>query len=314
MGPFPGPLRPGLILCLLLAASAANAGVTSASYYSLDVGWGYERQSSPLFQVTPDSTLVYLDGLQRLKGSHISSGLQGFQGLNFSNGMSISLSESATIKHSDQTPDLDFSLFSLTPAISWSVDENSYSLGGNFQRMSVAGKHFRDIQNIQADWTQSHGENLWAIFTEVGTYRHPDEFQSLDSNNHSATLQRNIASPVENIDVLELTTMYSREKNANGFDDLSSRRVMLYGAIVFDLFGGSWSAGYGQVHTKFDDIAFSGEPDRLDRTKIADLSATYEISEDILFKAELNRIKNDSTTHLYDNHYDQLSLSIYTSW
>lgn len=299
-----------MVVALCGAGTLANAAPTVSRSLSLATAMGHESQTSPLFQVTPDSTLVYLDGLERLEGSYASTYLQGFGAVSFDEGTSLSVAGAISEKRAPQSPDLDFRLLSLTPSVSWPALQGNINLGIDMQHLFVARQGFRTVRGLQADWTHIDGKEMWALLGEVGTFRHPQDLQALDADFQTVILQHNTALAWQAFHPLEMTALYSRESNAAGYAELSSRKGMLYAAIHWDLMNLQWMLGTGAVRGTFDEVSFAGEPERRDNTTFADISASYEFSKTSTVKLEFNNVRNDSTTHLYDNRYDNITLSV----
>ncbi len=297
-----------------LAGVAAFAAPTAADRFSVDMGVGHESQTSPLFQLTPNSTVVYLGGPQRLGGSHLQAHVQGFYGFSLEDGLSASLAGNAMLKRSPQTPDLDFSFLSLQPTLHLPLKNFNIDFGLNLQRIDVAGQRFRDIHGVQANWTRFDGKNLWAMVGETGSYRHKGELTDLDAQASSLVLQRHLSQPLKGVDGLDLSLIVGRERNERGFRDLSHRSAMFNASLQWAWLGASWSAGAGWRRAQFDDKAFPSEPERIDRGKNIDLMAEWPLSSRQALSVQVNDIRNTSSTRLYNNHYRQLGVTLHTSW
>lgn len=297
----------------LAGASALAQTPASSGHLSLELGLGHEAQSSPLFQMSPQSTVVYLPGQQRLRGAHVQTRVQGFAEQALEGSLSASVAADASLKHAPQTPDLDVSSLSLQPTLHLALPGASLGWGLNLQRMNVARQHFRDVRSIVGSWTRLDGKNHWAVVAETGHYRHRGALSDLDARASSLVLQRHLGEPLPGIEGLDLAFIAGRERNDRGFRELSHRSAMLTATVQWNALGAHWSAGGGWQRVKFDDTAFAEEPVRRDRTTSVDLGAQWPLSDRLWLNLELNDVRNTSTTRLYGNHYRQFSVSLRTT-
>ena len=308
----------GLVL-MSLAATAAGADTAtpeqpSSTSFSASAGLGHESQTSPLFQLSPESTVVYLGGLQRLHGSHVRGTAQAFTDVSLGKGLSASISADATVKRALQNPDLDFSMLSVQPMLHIPLTGAGLGLGLNLMRLYVARRHFRDAQSVQATWFRPDEANLWSGVIETGTYRHQGDLTALNARASSAVLQRQIDQPLKGLSKLDISVIVGRERNDQGLRELSNRSAMLNASVQWRALGAQWTLGRGWRQAWFDDTAFVGEPVRQDRAISTDVGASWKLSERHTLLVDINDVRNVSTTRLYDNHYRQISSSVRFAW
>lgn len=293
-----------------LAGGTARAEATPLPRISIDVGAGYESQSAPLIQLSPESTVVYLPGLQRLNGAHVRTAVQGFADTALGAGVSASVAGDATVKRAPGTPDLDFLSLSLQPMLHLPVGTASIGMGLQLQRMDVARHPFRNTRGVTANWTWPASDGLWAVVAETGSYRHKGELADLDARASALVVQRQFNHPLPGIDGMDLAASVGRERNVHGFRALSHRSAMLSASAQWTWLGAGWSAGGSWRRARFDDTAFDGEPPRDDRTTLLDLSAQWPLSSRQSLRVELNDVRNASSTRLYENHYRKISVAL----
>jgi len=299
------------VLAMLVSMAACAEPAEPSTRVSLDLGLGHEAQTSPLFQISPESTVLYLPGLQRLQGSHARAQLQGFTDWRGDAGLTVSLSGDATFKRSGDTPDFDFMSLSMQPGVHVPLGRANLGAGVNLQRMDVAGQHFRDVRGLQASWALPDGPNLWAIIAETGTYRHSGQLADLDALASSLVLQRQIDHPWSGATGLALSMIWGRERNQRGLRELSHRNFLVGATLdgkLGDLF---WTLRPTILRSTFDDSAFASEPARRDRTTLLDLTLEWPLTANQTLRLELNQVRNRSSTHLYDNRYQQVSVGLH---
>lgn len=304
------PARRALLLLWgWLIAAAVLAQPQSTTQFQLEIGMGHESQNSPLFQFSPESTIVYLDGVDHLSASHMRTGLHGSSDWIWSDGVMASFSADATLKRSAGTPDFDLSTLSLSPSIHWPVAGGaSAGLGLSVDRLNVAGLHFRDTQGVQADWTLAKGGQLWGLVLETAVQRHPSDFSEMDAVASSLTFLSQTAHPFAGADSLDFSAIVGQERNLRGNHDLSNRNAMFSVLLHWTWLGGQWSAGHSWRNAAFEESLFPDEPIRQDRTRMLDLAVQWPLSHDQSIRFEVNESHNASNVHLYDNSYRQLSV------
>jgi len=302
--------------CVAAWACIATLAVAQPadSHFQLDVGLGHEAQSSPVFQISPEGNILYLDGAQGLNGSHLRTSLQGSAHWEWDAGVSTAVSAEVTLKRSPQTPDLNFSSLNLQPSVHIPWGQSSVGWGLNLLSYDMGGRHFRDATGVQMDWTHANPQGLWGIVAEVSHYRHADELSDMDASTASIVLLRQITDPLPGIDGLDLSFIVGQEVNDQGFSDLSSRSAMLHANVRWTWLGADWSLGRSWRQARFDDSAFPGEPARADDTVTTDLAAQWPLSKSQSVRVEINQSRNASNTHLYDNSLLQWSVTLRKEW
>ena len=228
--------------------------------------------------------------------------------------MTVSIAGDFTNKRSPDTPDLNFRSISAQPAIHLPVGAGSFGLGINVQNMAIAGMPFRDVIGIQPSWTMTDDKNLWSVMADIGRNRHTGELSDLDGDSYSLMLQRQISEPLRGIDSLDVTAVLGRERNSRGFRDLSDRNAMLHASIQWTLLNGSWKLGRGWRRARFDDTTFAEDPVRTDRTTMLDLAVEWTLSPGYALHIEINEVRNQSTTLLYENRYRQILAGLRASF
>ena len=101
---------------------------------------------------------------------------------------------------------------------------------------------------------------------------------------------------------------------AQGNLDLSSRSAMLHAAVRWTWLGADWSLGRGWREAVFEDTLFPNEPVRTDHTVMTDLGAQWPLSDKHAIRVEYNQTRNTSSTRLFDNRYEQLSVTFRSVW
>jgi hypothetical protein len=310
-------MRAGLVFGLATGLAGwgfAALAQPSQSQLQLDVGIGHEAQSSPVFQLSPEGNILYLDGQQGLRGNHVRTSLQGSANWDWEQGVSTALAADATLKRSPGSPDLDFMAVSLQPAVHWPWGSASFGVGLNLQSYDVGGHHFRDSTGLQVDWTRADGMGLWGVVAEVSAYQHPSDFSDMNAKAVSVVLLRQWTDPVPGIDGLDFSAIVAREVNDHGFHDLSSRSAMLTTSVRWTLLGADCSLGQGWRQAQFEDSAFIGEAARADHTVMTDLAAQWPLSASQSIRLEYNAVRNASSTRLYDNAFEQWSVTLRSTW
>jgi hypothetical protein len=309
-----GASRIPLVFAAWCVSASLFAQPTPSTHFQLDVGLGNESQISPLFQVSPESNIIYQEGVDRLSGSHMRTALQGTAEWAWSDGVMASLAADATFKRSPGTPGFDFGSVSLQPSVNLPMQGATVGLGLSLQGLDVAGQHFRDVAGIQANWTRSDGEHLWGVVVDASTYKHNSDLADMDAVASSVVVLRQIRNPLPGIDGLDFSGIVGREESLRRLGELSNRSAMLTFLIRWSGFGADWSLGRGWRRAVFDDTVFPGEPPREDRTAMLDLAVQWPLSTDQSLRLEFNETQNASSTRLYDNLYRQFSMTLRSSF
>lgn len=315
-----GTPRTGAALVRAALALVAASGVFSAAaqpaehHVQLDVGWGQESQTSPVFQISPEGNILYLDGQQGLGGSHLRTSLQGSASWNWADGVSTSVAADATVKRAPQAPGLDFASISVQPSVHRPWGSANVGMGVNVMGYDVGGHHFRDAWSLQADWTLSDGTQLWGVVVEWGVLRHAADFSDLDATASALVVLRQYTQPLPGIEGLDFTAIIGRESNAHGYQELSSRSAMLSAAVRWSWGAAEWSLARHWRAAQFDDTAFPSEPARSDRSTMTDLAVQWPLAANRALRVEYNEVRNTSNTRLYDNSLQQWSVTLRSSW
>jgi hypothetical protein len=307
-------MRAFFLLVCLAAWSFSVRAQPADTHFQIDIGVGTESQTSPVFQISPEGNILYLDGSQGLRGTHVRTNVQGSADWTWDGGVSTSFAADATVKHSPGTQDLDFASISLQPSVHMPWGAGSVGAGLNWLSYDVGGHHFRDATGLQVDWTQSDGQNLWAIVAEVSAYRHAQEFAEMDAIATSVVVLRQFTDPLPGIDGLDFSAIVGKEVNDHGYLDLASHSAMVHAMVRWSWLGADWSLGTGWRAAVFEESAFPNEPVRADHTVMTDIAAQWPLSSQHSIRVEFNDMNNTSNTHLYDNTHQQLSITWRSSW
>lgn len=312
--------RCGSSICLtalgMLAAATAQANEPpSPSQFSTEVGWGYESQTAPLLRLSAQGEFISIDGLQRLHGPHASVGVQGFTNWNAGDAWNVSLAANALVKRSPASPDFDFSMGSLQPALHIPIGASSVGWGITLQQINVAGRPFRESSATQWDWTLPYADGShWAFVADWGRNRHPQELSDLDANTLSLMLQRHWNNPVPALQSVDVALFSAREHNAHGFDELSHRSAMLSASMQWSWGSTNWSIGANWSTTRFDASVFPDTPERVDQSSGVDVAVERALTARQTVLLEYSSVRNHSTIAMFDNHYQQVALKLRSSW
>ena len=299
----------------LLTGYAALANEVPAAQFSAEVGLGYESQTSPLLRLSAQGELINIDGLQRLGGSHIRSGIQGVLNWQMSPEWSVSLAGDASLKRAPGASDFDFSIASVQPTVHRTLDTGTVGCGLSLQKLDVSGRSFREVRGLQVDWTlPSANGSFYSMAADVSENRHPNEFSDLDSVSSSLSLQRHWVKPLPGLDAMDVSAHFVRERNSLDLAELSHRSQMLSTSVQWLWQGLSWSAGINFQKVQFDATAFATNSVRVDRAVGIELGAEFELSPKYTLRLEYNDVHNESTVALYDNAYQQLGIKLHTFW
>ncbi|ARV19039.1 hypothetical protein AEP_02111 [Curvibacter sp. AEP1-3] len=301
-------------LCALVAGHGAPACAQSlvSSQLQIDTGIGHEAQSAPVFQLTPESTIVYLDDLKHLSGEHVRTSVQASAEWAWDKGFTVSLAGDATLKKSPAKPDLDYQTVSVQPSLMHPLWGGSGGVGVNLQTFDVGGAHFRDSTGLILNWTRADAESMWGVVAEISEYRHGADLRDMDATSRSLLLLRQYTDPCKAISGLDFSAIVGREENRWGYADLSNRSALLSATVHWSMWGGDWSFGRSYRRAVFDESAFEDDPVRMDATHMTDLSAQWPLTSKVSLRVEMNDSVSRSTTRLYDNNFRQFSVTLRT--
>lgn len=299
----------------LLIGPAVCAQPAVGAQVSTELGFGYESQTAPLVRISPQGTFINIDGLQRLGGAHVRAGAQGFANWTLAQDWSVSLAWDANFKRAPTARDLDLAMLSVQPALHWALASSSLGWGLNAQHIRVAGQPFRDVRGVQMDWTQADPDgNQWTLIAEGARHRHRGELRDLDAGAASLVVQRHWVKPWAGPESLDLAVYLMRERNDRGYHELSHRGAMLSASLQWQWLDATWSAGSAWQRARFDDTVFAQEPTRFDRMLSWDLAVERAFSAQHALRIDYSSVRNESSTALYDNRYQQLTVTLQSSW
>ncbi len=305
----------GLAALGLLSGPAVYAQPAVGAQISSEFGFGYESQTAPLVRVSPQGTFISVDGLQRLGGAHVRGGAQGFTNWTLAPDWSVSLAADANFKRAPTAHDLDLAMLSVQPALHWAPASSSLGWGLNAQHIRVAGQPFRDVRGAQMDWTQEDPNgNQWTLLAERAMYRHRGDLRDLDADGGSLVLQHHWVKPWVGSESMDLAAYLMRERNVRGYPELSYRGAMLSASLQWQWLDTTWSVGSAWQRIRFDGTVFAQEPMRSDRMLSWDLAVERALSAQHTLRMDYSSVRNESSTALYNNRYQQLAVTLHTSW
>lgn len=298
-----------LICCCGWAQSSVGAEPAPHTEFGVDIGYGQESQSSPLFQISPESTILYLPGAQSLKNQHWRIGFQGTMDVPLAQGWSATLSTNGQFKQAMGAPDMDFATLALSPALHRTLGSSSLGAAVNLQEMAVGGERFRTVRGLQLDWTLPQDQALWAVVVTTSSYRHPGDLAPLDAQETSVVILRQYQKPFQWLDGLDLSAIVGRERNRWGYDELSSRSRMLSATLRWTWQDVTCSVVKSWRQVNFAGSSFPMEPVRADHTSMTDVSLETRLNDKQSLRLELNLAHNASSTRLYNNRFQQSGIS-----
>ena len=300
----------------VLAVTTAHAEEPpSPSQFSAELGWGYESQTAPLIRLSPQGEFISIEGLQRLHGAHASVGVQGFTNCTLGNAWNVSLAGNALVKRAPHAPDFDFTMASFQPAFHRSVGSASVGWGLSLQQITVAGRPFRETRSTQLDWTLPYSDGShWAFVADLGKNSHPEEIKDLDATTLSLMLQRHWEKPHPALESFDIAIYAARESNVHGFEELSHKSAMVSTSMQWSWGDFNWAAGATWQTTQFDASLFPDEPARIDHSAGVDLSVERALSARQTLRLEYSSVRSESTSPLFDNHFQQVALKLRSSW
>jgi len=293
-------------------AFAQESEAPPALRWSVQTGLGHESQSSPLFQVTPESSVVYLPGLQRRSGTHALARLEAQTHMALPEGQSLSTRLEWMVKRSPASPGFDMESWQAQPTWHWSAAGAGWGLGATLQRIAVGGSHFRDVSGVQASWVLPQEHGFWTAVVDLGRYRHKGPLADLDASAQSLMVMRRWDIGEEGAHWLEgvtLSALAGRERNARGFDELSYRQILFSAAVEGSGSGWDWTLRLSALRARFDGSVFAGDSLRRDRSHMLDASVQWPLPDKAALRVEWNQALNRSGIRVFNNHYRQVSVS-----
>lgn len=280
----------------------------------VETGIGHESQQAPLFQVTPESAIVYLDGVQRHGGGHLRWRVQGAYESPPDQGLGFGVQADLQVKRAPRDRQLDLYSASVQPL--WHASWGGDSIGGglDLQTMGVAGRAFRDSASWVGHWTRPVPDGLWALIGEWGRDRHHGDFSDMDARVRTAVLQRRWNEPFHGVNGATLTVLAGRESNQRGLPELSHRSLMFSASLEGSSAGLDWTLRASRLTARFDAGVFAGEAVRRDRTSMLDAIVEWPVTDLDDVRLEWNLLDNRSSVRLYDTRYRQWSLSWSRHW
>lgn len=309
-----------------LSAAAAAQGMTAATetssasdqvsaHVEAEFGQSWERSSSPLVRVSPDGALVQLPGLSKLTGPVSRLLVNGSREWATSGSIQFSANAVTEVRWSPTARDLDLAFGTVDVAARWSVGGASLGVSPSHTVLGVAGKSFRATDSLRVDWTRPFGDGeLWSIRVEPARYRHAVAFADLDADVLAMTGNIRWKFAEFGLDKLELAWGLRRERNRNGYVDLSNRGAHVSLETAWPMLGAQWSATVLLQRTRFDAAGPDGLPARRDRYVSTDLTAEWPLSKTTYVRLSVSNATNHSTPALYENRHRSIEMSVGAHW
>jgi hypothetical protein len=285
------------------------------TYFLAEIGVGYESQTSPVVRVTPEGTLVRLDGFDRLAGANVHGSTSGMADVQFSPDSHFTVGGDLRFKRAPSASVFDFASVSINPMLRTTLWGAVVGLGRNLQRIDVAGGRFRRVFGTVADLTVADPSgDFWVVLVDRSRNRHVGDLRDLDSTSTQMLFKRHVEKPGFGLDAIEFEIILARERNDQDFHELSSRSAL--GRIAFDahILGLDTGLGIARHVSKFDDTAFPGTPRRRDLATTLDASIAWEFQPRNTIKLDYMISKNDANLALFENTYRVVSLGYGIAW
>lgn len=303
--------------CALALAAAQAVAAADPLQISSEAGLGAESQSSPLFQVSPVGTPVYLNGLQRYRSHYAQAGAQLMWDGSLPAGLHGTVSASAMLKRAPSQSDFDFSMVSVQPSVHGSLAGLNLGLGPTWLRMGVAHQFSRLAMGWQGSATWVREDDLVSLVADRARQQHSAEWNDLDATASTAVLQWQRKQPVAALaalEALQLSIFLGREVSRQGLDDLSHRSRAFQLGLDWKGWGVDWSVLGTWQRSHFDASAFDGEPTRRDRGWSVDATAQWPLANDLTLQLAAGHGRLHSTTRLYDHRQGHGALTLQRKW
>lgn len=278
-----------------------------------DTGVGYESQAAPVFQISPEGNILYLEGTRGQSGSFVRSNLHWNAHWPWERGISSGVNADANLRRSIQASALDQTSLSLQPSLHLPLGAGSAGIALNLQSHEAAGQHFRDTVGLQCDWTLAQPHGLWGVVAEVTRQTHPGTLSDLDATSASLVLLRQWHAADSHHDT-DLSLVLGQERNQRSLAELSNRSVLLHAQWRWNLRAGDFSVAASWRQADFADSAFVSEAPRSDTTASGELAIEWPLAAGPSLRLEFSLVDNRSSVALYDNLARQLSLTLRTRW
>ena len=292
--------------------SAANE---AGGHIETEFGQGWERSTSPLVRVSPDGALVQLPGLSKLAGSVSRLLVSGSR--EWSSGGPIQFSATAVseVRWSPTARDLGLAFATIDVAAHWNVGSGSLGVSPSHMVLGVAGKSFRTTDSVRVDWTQASPDgDLWSVRIEPARYRHSAAFVDLNADVLALSGNKRWKFADVGLDKVELAWGVRRERNRQGYVDLSNRGAHVSLEVAWPFIGAAWSATLLLQRTRFDAIGPDGLPARRDRFVSTDLTAEWPLAKNSYLRVSVSNATNHATPSLYENQHRTIELSVGAHW
>lgn len=302
-----------IALAALLQFTATAAAQDLPPPVNLEISAGHESITSPVVRIDPNGPLVRIGGLHRLAGNIVRTAAGASRDWNLGNDARFMLSGRVDWKESPTAADLGFGFVNadgmfFLPAGGWNL-----GAGPALRRLWVAGKPFRDTTGLQANLIRPTPDSgYWGVFADVANHRHHHDASDFDSRAGSLSAQWRGSRPLPGIDAMDLQVGTGRERNAHGFDDLSSRSHFLRLSAETAWAGLDWSTSAMTVQSRFDAPLLDTLPVRRDRFRLVEFSIAYKFGKGHALHLDLQSGRNLSNVALFETRirYSTLGMTL----
>lgn len=282
---------------------------------SLDVGVGWEQLSSPVVRLSPDSTLVRIEGLTRLSGAFARVAAGAMRDWPLGDELRVAISGRIDWKFSPRAHDLRFGFANLDAMVRWPVAGWTIGAGPAWQSVHVAGQRFREVGSLHLDATRVEpGGSYLAVVWEAGRTRHRGDYTDLDSRVMSLSVHRKLKSPGFGLDGLDLDVGARRETNAHGYTDLANRSAYLRVSADRRWAQVTWSLGAMLQRALFDGALLESMAARRDRYLMLDAAAEVSLGPGRTARLEVVSARNAANLAMFENRYRQVMATVALAW
>jgi len=287
----------------------------ASAHVETEFGQGWERSTSPLVRVSPDGALVQLPGLSKLAGPVSRLLVNGSREWSTDGPLQFSAMAVSEVRWSPTARDLGLAFGTIDVAARWNVSSGSLGVSPSHMVLGVAGNSFRTTESIRVDWTQASPDgDLWSVRIEPARYRHSAAFVDLDADVLALSGNKRWKFADIGLDKVELAWGVRRERNRQGYSDLSNRGAHVSLETTWPFIGAQWSATLLLQRTLFDAAGPDGLPARRDRFVSTDLTAEWPLAKNSYLRVSVSNATNHATPSLYENQHRAIELSVGARW
>lgn len=276
---------------------------------------GYERITSPIVRVQPNSPALLIDGKSKLDAYFYQVNLNVLNDWAINDDLNFDISTNASLKKAKDAETLNYGNFSVDGSWRKKFENNTLSIGPSIQRIWIQNENFRDSASLQSDLTNLKPDGGFTdVYLALSKNYFVKDYSFFDSNSLTTSLTQHNVDIASGFNALDWQLSISREKNARNFDDLSN--YSYFGRVSVDkkLFDLTWSLGMSMTKSYFDKPLIVGLDKRKDRYINYEVSVERNISDSLNFAIELAKAKNNSNIAFYRSDYVSFSLSLFYNY